>query len=46
MVYGAAALPLVASVTGKLAGIHLAGKILKWEKGEAEIIAGCFRPRP
>ena len=31
-VFGAAALLLFASVTGKLAEIHIAGRILKWEK--------------
>ncbi|MEO6291971.1 MAG: cation:proton antiporter [Burkholderiaceae bacterium] len=38
MVFVAAAVLLVASVVGKLAGIHMAGKILGWEKGEASII--------
>ena len=34
-VFGAAALLLVAAVVGKLAGIHIAGRILKGGKGEA-----------
>ena len=38
MVFIAAGVLLVASVIGKLAGVHAAGKILKWEKGEASII--------
>ena len=37
-VFAAAAVLLVASVSGKLVGIHLAGNILKWGKGEASII--------
>ncbi len=45
IVFSAAALLLVASVTGKLAGIHLAGKILKWEKGEASIIGWLLQTK-
>ena len=45
VVFGAAALLLVASVSGKLAGIHLAGKILKWEKGEASIIGWLLQTK-
>ena len=37
-VFIAAALLLVASVSGKLIGVHLAGRILKWAPGEASII--------
>ena len=44
-VFGAAALLLFASVTGKLAGIHLAGKILKWEKGEASLIGWLLQTK-
>jgi Kef-type K+ transport system membrane component KefB len=44
-VFGAAALFLVASVAGKLAGIHLAGRILKWEKGEASIIGWVLQTK-
>jgi Kef-type K+ transport system membrane component KefB len=44
-VFGAAALLLVASVTGKLAGIHIAGRILKWEKGEASIIGWLLQTK-
>ena len=38
MVFGAAALLLVAAVSGKLIAVHLAGKILKWPAGQASII--------
>ncbi|MEG3146473.1 cation:proton antiporter [Sphingomonas sp. RT2P30] len=37
-VFAVAALLLVASVSGKLAGMHLAGRLLNWAKGEARII--------
>jgi len=44
-VFAAAALLLVASVSGKLAGVHLAGKVLKWEKGEASIIGWLLQTK-
>lgn len=44
-VFVAAAVLLVASVAGKLAGVHLAGKILKWEKGEASIIGWLLQTK-
>ena len=44
-VFGAAALLLVAAVSGKLAGIHIAGRILKWEKGEASIIGWLLQTK-
>jgi len=44
-VFAAAALLLAASVGGKLAGIHLAGRILKWEKGEASIIGWLLQTK-
>jgi Kef-type K+ transport system membrane component KefB len=44
-VFIAAAVLLIASVGGKLAGIHLAGKILKWEKGEASIIGWLLQTK-
>ncbi|WP_373476274.1 cation:proton antiporter [Sphingorhabdus sp.] len=44
-VFGAAALLLFASVTGKLAGIHIAGRILKWEKGEASLIGWLLQTK-
>ena len=45
MVFGAAAVLLVASVAGKLAGVHMAGRILKWEKGEASIIGWLLQTK-
>jgi Kef-type K+ transport system membrane component KefB len=45
MVFVAAAVLLVASVVGKLAGIHVAGKILGWEKGEASIIGWLLQTK-
>lgn len=44
-VFAAAAVLLVASVSGKLAGIHIAGKILKWQKGEASIIGWLLQTK-
>ena len=44
-VFIAAGLLLVASVSGKLVGIQLAGKILKWEKGEASIIGWLLQTK-
>jgi Kef-type K+ transport system membrane component KefB len=44
-VFAAAAVLLLASVTGKLVGIHAAGKILKWEKGEASIIGWLLQTK-
>ncbi|MFZ6675689.1 cation:proton antiporter [Undibacterium sp. Xuan67W] len=44
-VFIAAAALLVASVTGKLVGIQVAGKILKWEKGEASIIGWLLQTK-
>ena len=41
----AAGILLIASVAGKLMGIHLAGKILKWEKGEASIIGWLLQTK-
>lgn len=37
-VFVAGAILLLASVAGKLLGVHLAGRILGWKKGEASII--------
>jgi Kef-type K+ transport system membrane component KefB len=45
MVFIAATVLLVASVIGKLAGIHLAGKILGWEKGVASIIGWLLQTK-
>lgn len=44
-VFVAAGVLLVASVGGKLAGIHIAGHILKWEKGEASIIGWLLQTK-
>ncbi|HRW75123.1 MAG: cation:proton antiporter [Lewinellaceae bacterium] len=45
VVFIAAALLLVASVGGKLAGVHVAGRILRWEKGEASIIGWLLQTK-
>ena len=45
MVFGAAALLLVASVLGKLLGVHIAGRLLKWDKGEASIIGWLLQTK-
>ncbi|WP_298158494.1 cation:proton antiporter [Brevundimonas sp.] len=44
-VFAAAGVLLVASVAGKLVGVHLAGRILKWEKGEASIIGWLLQTK-
>jgi Kef-type K+ transport system membrane component KefB len=44
-VFGAAALLLAASVGGKLAGVHLAGRILKWRPGEASVIGWLLQTK-
>jgi Kef-type K+ transport system membrane component KefB len=44
-VFIAAAVLLMASVSGKLVGIQIAGKILKWEKGEASIIGWLLQTK-
>lgn len=36
---------LVASVSGKLIGIQIAGRVLKWQKGEASIIAWLLQTK-
>ena len=45
-VFAAAALLLVASVSGKLVGIALAGRILGWAKGEASLIGWLLLREP
>ncbi|WP_296168961.1 cation:proton antiporter [uncultured Brevundimonas sp.] len=45
MVFGAAALLLLASVSGKLLGVHIAGRILKWDRGEASIIGWLLQTK-
>jgi Kef-type K+ transport system membrane component KefB len=44
-VFIAAGVLLIASVAGKLAGIHAAGKILKWKKGEASIVGWLLQTK-
>ena len=44
-VFGVAALLLVASVSGKLLGIRLAGRILNWPAGEASIIGWLLQTK-
>ena len=44
-VFIAAASMLVASVAGKLIGTHLAGKILKWQPGEASLIGWLLQTK-
>ena len=41
----AAAVLLVASVTGKLIGTHLAGRILKWQPGEGSLIGWLLQTK-
>lgn len=45
VVFAAAGLLLFASVTGKLVGVHMAGRILKWEKGEASLIGWLLQTK-
>ena len=44
-VFAAAALLLAASVAGKLAGVHAAGRILNWAPGEASIIGWLLQTK-
>ena len=44
-VFIAAAVLLVASIAGKLAGVHAAGRILKWGEGEASIIGWLLQTK-
>ncbi|TXH66523.1 MAG: cation:proton antiporter [Lysobacteraceae bacterium] len=45
VVFVAAAALLLAQLTGKLAGVHLAGKLLKWQPGEASIIGWLLQTK-
>lgn len=45
MVFGAALLFLLASVSGKLAGVHLAGRLLGWKQGEASVIGWMLQTK-
>jgi len=44
-VFIAAAAMLVASVGGKLLGVQIAGKILRWQPGEASIIGWLLQTK-
>lgn len=44
-VFVVAAILLVASVGGKLVGVHIAGRILKWKPGEASIIGWLLQTK-
>jgi Kef-type K+ transport system membrane component KefB len=44
-VFFAAGLLMLASVGGKLAGAHVAGRILKWKRGEASIIGWLMQSK-
>ncbi len=44
-VFIAAALLLVASVAGKLIGVHIAGKVLQWAPGESSIIGWLLQTK-
>ncbi|TCD04824.1 cation:proton antiporter [Erythrobacteraceae bacterium CFH 75059] len=44
-VFGAASLLLAASVTGKLAGLGLAGRLLRWRAGEAGVIGWLLQTK-
>ena len=45
LVFGGAALLLAASGGGKLAGVHLAGRVLGWPKGDATIIGWLLQTK-
>lgn len=45
MVFIVAAVLLFASVAGKLAGIQIAGRLLRWERGEASIIGWLLQTK-
>ena len=44
-VFIAAAVLLIASVSGKLIGTHIAGKILKWQPGEGSLIGWLLQTK-
>jgi Kef-type K+ transport system membrane component KefB len=45
IVFAAAAALLIASVAGKVIGVQIAGRILKWQKGEAAIIGWLLQTK-
>ena len=44
-VFVAAAGLLLASVAGKLAGVHIAGRLLKWQPGEASLVGWLLQTK-
>lgn len=44
-VFVAAIVLLVAAIAGKLAGVHLAGRILRWKPGEASLIGWLLQTK-
>lgn len=44
-VFVAAGALLLASVAGKLAGVHLAGRVLRWQPGEASLIGWLLQTK-
>ena len=44
-VFIAAAVLLVASVTGKLIGTHIAGRLLRWQPGEGSLIGWLLQTK-
>jgi Kef-type K+ transport system membrane component KefB len=44
-VFVVAACLLIAAVVGKLIGVHIAGRILKWGEGEASIIGWLLQSK-
>ena len=44
-VFVAALVLLVASISGKLIGVHIAGRLLKWQPGEASIIGWLLQTK-
>lgn len=44
-VFAAAALLLVAAVAGKLAGTHIAGRLLGWSRGEASLVGWLLQTK-
>jgi Kef-type K+ transport system membrane component KefB len=44
-VIGGAVILLIASVGGKLAGVHLAGRLLRWPKGDASLVGWLLQTK-
>jgi Kef-type K+ transport system membrane component KefB len=44
-VIGGAVILLIASVGGKLAGVHLAGRLLRWPKGDAHLVGWLLQTK-